>query len=75
MRVSLTDFTAADAVLVHRWFNTPQVIEGLVEYRESFDDEDARDWVDRAMERAGHDRKWSGIPRCGGAGWARRRRS
>ena len=59
MRVSLTDFTAADAVLVHRWFNTPQVIEGLVEYRESFDDEDARDWVDRAMERGGHDRKWT----------------
>jgi RimJ/RimL family protein N-acetyltransferase len=59
VRASLTEFTPADAMLVHRWFNTPQAIDGLVEYRESFDDEDARRWVERAMDRSGRDRKWA----------------
>jgi [ribosomal protein S5]-alanine N-acetyltransferase len=59
VRVSLTDFTPADAVLVHRWFNTPQALEGLVQYREDFGEQDARDWVDRALSRNGRDRKWT----------------
>jgi RimJ/RimL family protein N-acetyltransferase len=59
VRVSLTDFSAADWLLVHRWFNTPQAIEGLVEYRDSFDEDDARDWVDRAVAPGGPDRKWT----------------
>jgi RimJ/RimL family protein N-acetyltransferase len=59
VQVSLTSFSPADAVLVHRWFNTPQVTEGLVEYREAFDEQDARDWVDRATAASGPDRKWT----------------
>ncbi len=59
MRVSLTDFTPADAVLVHRWFNTPQALEGLVEYRDSFGEQEARDWVERALILDGRDRKWT----------------
>jgi len=59
MRVSLTDFTPADAVLVQRWFNTPQALEGLVEYRDSFDEQDAREWVERALRPGGRDRKWA----------------
>ena len=59
MRVSLTEFTPADAVLVHRWFNTPQALDGLVEYRESFGEQEAREWVDRALSLGGRDRKWT----------------
>jgi RimJ/RimL family protein N-acetyltransferase len=59
MRVSLRDFEPADAVFVHRWFNTPQAIEGLVEQRESFSEDDARRWVARAADAHGPDRKWA----------------
>lgn len=59
MRVSLRDFRPADALAVHRWFNTPQVIAGLVEQRESFSEEDARRWVERAAATSGPDRKWA----------------
>jgi RimJ/RimL family protein N-acetyltransferase len=58
VRVTLRDFEPADAVFVHRWFNTPQAIEGLVEQRDSFSQEDARRWVESARE-AGPDRKWA----------------
>ena len=44
---------------MHRWFNTPQVIEGLVEQRESFSEEEARRWVERAARQDGPDRKWA----------------
>jgi RimJ/RimL family protein N-acetyltransferase len=59
VRVALRDFRSADAHAVHRWFNTPQVIEGLVEQRESFSEEDARRWVERAMDESGEDRKYA----------------
>ena len=59
MRVSLRDFEPADAVFVHRWFNTPQAIEGLVEQRETFSEDDARQWVVRAAGASGPDRKWA----------------
>ena len=59
MRVALRDFRSADAHAVHRWFNTPQVIEGLVEQRESFSEEEARRWVERATRPGGPDRKWA----------------
>ena len=59
MRVSLRDFEPADAVFVHRWFNTPQAIEGLVEQRESFSEDEARSWVARAAEASEPDRKWA----------------
>ena len=59
MRVSLRDFEPADAVFVHRWFNTPQVIEGLVEQRAVFSEDEARDWAARAADAAGPDRKWA----------------
>lgn len=59
MRVALRDFRSADAHAVHRWFNTPQVIDGLVEQRESFSEEQARRWVDRAAQNDGSDRKWA----------------
>ena len=59
MRVSLRDFEPADAVFVHRWFNTPQAIEGLVEQREVFSEDEARDWAVRAAGAAGPDRKWA----------------
>lgn len=59
MRVGLREFRSADAHAVHRWFNTPQVIEGLVEQRESFSDEEARRWVERASRPEPPDLKWA----------------
>lgn len=59
MRVGLRDFLPMDAHAVHRWFNTPQVIEGLVEQRESFSEGEARRWVERAAANEGPDLKWA----------------
>ncbi len=59
MRVGLRDFLPMDAHAVHRWFNTPQVVEGLVEQRDSFSEEEARRWVERASLREGADLKWA----------------
>jgi RimJ/RimL family protein N-acetyltransferase len=59
VRVALRDFRSADAHAVHRWFNTPQVIDGLVEQRETFSEEEARRWVERAALQDGADRKWA----------------
>jgi RimJ/RimL family protein N-acetyltransferase len=59
VRVALRDFRSADAHAVHRWFNTPQVIEGLVEQRDSFSEEEARRWVERASQHDAPDRKWA----------------
>lgn len=56
--VRLRDFRPRDAPAVHRWFNDPRVIADLVGSREGFSEEDARRWVERAME-AGADRKWA----------------
>jgi RimJ/RimL family protein N-acetyltransferase len=57
-RVTLRDFKPEDAAAVHRWFNDERVTADLVGRRESFGEEDARAWVERAMD-ASRDRKWA----------------
>jgi RimJ/RimL family protein N-acetyltransferase len=62
--ISLRDFTLEDVEAVHRWFNSPAATANLVERRETeFTEEDARRWVERAIEQAGdpgsEDRKWA----------------
>jgi RimJ/RimL family protein N-acetyltransferase len=59
VRVGLRDFRSADAPAVRRWFNTPQVTDGLVEQRASFGEDEARAWVERAAQAEGTDRKWA----------------
>ena len=59
MSVGLRDFLPMDAHAVHRWFNTPQVVEGLVEQRESFSEEEARRWVEHAARAEPPDLKWA----------------
>lgn len=57
--ISLREFEPADAPAVHRWFNSPAATANLLEHRESFSEEDARAWVERAMRNDGEDRKWA----------------
>ena len=62
--ISLRDFRPEDADAVHRWFNSPAATANLLEHRESeFTEEDARRWVERAIEQSGNpeaeDRKWA----------------
>jgi [ribosomal protein S5]-alanine N-acetyltransferase len=59
VRVALRDFRPADAAAVQRWFNTPEATAGLVEQRESFGEDEARGWVERAARQQGADRKWA----------------
>jgi len=54
----LRDFVPADAAAVHRWFNDEQVTADLVGSRDGFSEDDARGWVQRAMD-ASRDRKWA----------------
>jgi ribosomal-protein-alanine N-acetyltransferase len=56
--IELRDFRADDAAAVHGWFNDPQVTADLVGSRETFSEDDARGWVERAMD-TGRDRKWA----------------
>jgi ribosomal-protein-alanine N-acetyltransferase len=56
--VTLRDFAPDDATAVHRWFNDPRVTADLVGSRASFTDDDARGWVERAMDGT-RDRKWA----------------
>jgi RimJ/RimL family protein N-acetyltransferase len=56
--IELRDFRPGDAAAVHRWFNDPRVTADLVGRREGFTLDDARGWVERAME-TGRDRKWA----------------
>jgi ribosomal-protein-alanine N-acetyltransferase len=58
-RVELRDFEPGDADAVHRWFNDRDATEGLLEQRESFSQREAADWVDRALDTGGEDRKWA----------------
>jgi RimJ/RimL family protein N-acetyltransferase len=57
-RIELRDFRPEDAAAVHRWFNDERVTADLVGRREGFGEEDARGWVERAMDRS-RDRKWA----------------
>jgi RimJ/RimL family protein N-acetyltransferase len=56
--IELRDFRPEDASAVHRWFNDPRVTADLVGRRETFSEDDARGWVERAMD-TGRDRKWA----------------
>jgi ribosomal-protein-alanine N-acetyltransferase len=56
--IELRDFQPGDAPAVHRWFNDSRVTADLVGRRESFTLEDARGWVERAMDTS-RDRKWA----------------
>ena len=61
--ISLRDFRPEDAHAVHRWFNSPAATANLLEHRDAFSEEDARRWVERAIEQANdptsEDRKWA----------------
>jgi RimJ/RimL family protein N-acetyltransferase len=56
--VELRDFRPEDAPAVHRWFNDPRVTADLVGSREGFSEDDARGWIQRAMDTTS-DRKWA----------------
>src|SRR5829696_4282157 len=56
--IQLRDFRPEDASAVVRWFNDSRVTADLVGSRESFSDDDARGWVERAMDTT-RDRKWA----------------
>jgi len=61
--ISLRDFRPEDAAAVHRWFNSPAATANLLEHRDEFTEDDARRWVERAIEQSGdpdsEDRKWA----------------
>jgi RimJ/RimL family protein N-acetyltransferase len=56
--IELRDFEPADFTTVHRWFNDERVTADLVGRRSSFSEDDARGWVERAMDSS-RDRKWA----------------
>jgi [ribosomal protein S5]-alanine N-acetyltransferase len=56
--IELRDFRPDDAPAVHRWFNNTDVTADLVGRRNSFSEEAARGWVERAMDSS-RDRKWA----------------
>jgi RimJ/RimL family protein N-acetyltransferase len=56
--VTLRDFRPDDAAAVHRWFNDERVTADLVGSRDSFSEEAAAGWVERAMDTSS-DRKWA----------------
>ena len=57
--VSIRPFEPGDAPAVHRWFNNPEAVKTLMEVRDSFSEEDARGWTERAMDDSGEDRKYA----------------
>src|SRR6266542_2777038 len=57
-RIELRDFRDEDAGAVQRWFNDQRVTADLVGRRESFTEDDARGWVERAQDTS-RDRKWA----------------
>ncbi len=56
--IELREFQPGDAPAVHRWFNDSRVTADLVGRRAGFTLEDARGWVERAMDTS-RDRKWA----------------
>jgi RimJ/RimL family protein N-acetyltransferase len=57
--VGLRAFQPGDAAAVHRWFNNSKATKTLVVQREGFSREEAEDWVRRAMDDSGEDRKYA----------------
>src|SRR3954466_8624230 len=57
--VRLRPFGPGDAAAVHRWFNNPEATRPLMEQRSSFSEEQAKAWVERAMDDSGEDRKYA----------------
>ena len=57
--ISLREFQPGDAAAAHRWFNSPAATANLLEHRDTFSEDDARAWVERAMKTDGEDRKWA----------------
>ena len=57
--VSIRPFTPDDAPAVHRWFNNKEATRTLMEQRESFTEQDARGWAERAADQSGPDRKFA----------------
>jgi RimJ/RimL family protein N-acetyltransferase len=57
-QIELRDFRPKDYEAVHRWFNDSRVTADLVGSRDSFSADDARGWVERAMDTS-RDRKWA----------------
>ena len=56
--IELRDFSPDDAPAVHRWFNDERVVADLVGRRDAFTEDEARGWVERAMDQS-RDRKWA----------------
>jgi RimJ/RimL family protein N-acetyltransferase len=56
--VKLRDFRPDDADEVHGWFSDERVTADLVGSRDTFSLDDARGWVERAMDTS-RDRKWA----------------
>lgn len=56
---SIRPFRPEDATAVHRWFNNPEAVKTLMETRDSFTEDDARAWTERAMGDSGEDRKFA----------------
>jgi RimJ/RimL family protein N-acetyltransferase len=56
--IELRDFEPSDYEAVHRWFNDERVTADLVGSRDSFSEDDAKGWVERAMDTS-RDRKWA----------------
>src|SRR5215216_772554 len=56
--IELRDFRPEDYAAVHRWFNDSRVTAGLVGSRNTFSEDDARGWVERATDTT-RDRKWA----------------
>jgi RimJ/RimL family protein N-acetyltransferase len=57
--VRIRPFTPNDAAAVHRWFNNKEATRTLMEQRESFTEEDAAGWAQRASDQSGPDRKFA----------------
>jgi RimJ/RimL family protein N-acetyltransferase len=56
--IELRDFRPDDSPAVHHWFNDSRVTADLVGSRQTFTEEDARGWVERATDTS-RDRKWA----------------
>ena len=58
-KVSLRKFEPGDAAAVHRWFNNSDATATLMERRTGFSEQDAKGWVERAIDDSGEDRKFA----------------